>query len=189
MLDLRFLTRNPGKFRELSELIDASKFRLVQDSTEINELQTEDMKLLVHDKVLKAFEKIRRALIVDHTGLHFDLLNGLPGGLTSVFYDKLQPKGIAEIIGQSANRKVTAITLIGYCDGRQIHFFEGKSEGSVAESPKGTEGFQWDTIFIPAGYDQTFAELGNAKKNEISMRRKAFDQLIKFIEGSAHVRC
>lgn len=178
---LRFLTTNAGKFRELSELIASSNYKLLQDATEINELQTEDMNILIRDKVLKAFERIRHPLIVDHTGLLFDLLNGFPGGLTSVFFDKLKPEGIASLIGNSSNRKVTAITLIGYCDGRQIHSFEGRIEGLVAEKPRGDEGFQWDTVFIPAGYDKTFAELGNKRKNEISMRRLAFNRFAQFL--------
>lgn len=185
-IELRFLTRNDGKFRELKELIDPTRYQLIQDDTEINELQTEDMTALVRDKVLKAFKIVRRPLIVDHTGLCFDLLKGFPGGLTSVFYDKLKPEGIASLIGKSRNRKVTAITLIGYCTSRKIHLFEGRIEGLVAEEPKGDGGFQWDTIFIPNGYDQTFAQLGNNKKNEISMRRLAFNQFAAFLEKTSH---
>lgn len=186
-IELRFLTRNVGKFRELSELIDSSKYQLLQDDTEINELQTEDMDALIRDKILKAFEKVRRPLIVDHTGLHFELFNGFPGGLTSVFYDKLKPEGIARLIGKSVNRKVIAVTLIGYCDGKKIHTFKGQIGGLVADVPKGHEGFQWDTIFIPDGYDKTFAELGNKKKNEISMRKRAFDEFANFLKSVAHV--
>lgn len=183
-MELRFLTKNDGKFRELSELIDPSKHKLVQDKTEIHELQIESMSVLVRDKVLKAFERIRRPLVVDHTSLHFELLNGFPGGLTSVFYDKLNPKGIAELIGQSKNPSVKAATLIGYCDGRKIHLFEGVIKGIVSKEPRGTEGFQWDTIFVPEGYDKTFAELGNKKKNEISMRKRAFDKFVAFLGGA-----
>ena len=185
-VELRFLTKNPGKYRELGELIDSSKYNLLQDDTEINELQTEDMSSLVNDKILKAFEKIRRPLIVDHTGLHFDLLNGFPGGLTSVFFDKLGSEGIANLVGKSANRKVTATTLIGFCDGKKIQTFKGQISGLVADAPRGTEGFQWDTIFIPDGYDKTFAELGNKKKNEISMRKRAFDEFAKFLKSIPH---
>lgn len=179
--ELRFLTKNDGKFRELNALIDPSKYLLVPDKTEINELQTEKMDILIRDKVLRAFEIIRRPLIVDHTGLEFDLMNGFPAGLTSVFFDKLGVDGIAKLIGRSPEPKVTAVTLIGYCDGRTIHSFEGRLRGTIAERPRGSEGFQWDTVFIPEGYDKTFAELGNARKNEISMRRLAFDAFNKFL--------
>lgn len=182
---LRFLTKNDGKFRELSELIDSSKYSLIQDKTEISELQTEDMQTLIRDKLLKAFDRIRRPLIVDHTGLQFDLLNDFPSGLTSVFYDKLLAEGIAKLVGESNKNGVTAITHIGYCDGRMVHYFDGRLRGSISPEPRGSEGFQWDTVFIPDGYDKTFAELGNKKKNEISMRRIAFDKFAEFLEKNA----
>jgi XTP/dITP diphosphohydrolase len=179
--EIRFLTRNKGKLQELEALIDRDRYVIIGNDHDINEIQTNDSNLLVRDKVLKAFKIIGRPLIVDHTGLSFDLLGGFPSGLTSVFYDLLQPDGIAKVIGNSPDRRVTATTLIGYCDGRQIYSFEGKVRGTVASTPRGTEGFQWDTIFIPDGYDQTFAELGNKKKNEISMRRLAFDAFAEFL--------
>jgi XTP/dITP diphosphohydrolase len=183
--EIRFLTRNPGKFRELAALVDPAKYTLVGDDTAINELQTQNIEVLIRDKILKAFKIIRRPVIVDHTGLAFELLNGFPAGLTSIFYDSLQPAGIANLIGKSINRKVTATTLIGYCDGRQIHSFDGQLRGTVAPEPRGTGGFQWDTIFIPDGHDKTFAELGNAMKNEISMRRLAFDKFTAFLRTHA----
>jgi XTP/dITP diphosphohydrolase len=183
---IRFLTKNPGKFRELEQLLDPAEYTLMRDSTDIHELQTEDMEALVRDKVLKAFKLIRHPLIVDHTGLAFDLLNGFPAGLTSVFYDKLGDDGIASLIGKSAKRNVTAVTLIGYCDGRRVYLFRGEARGTVADSPRGKDGFQWDKIFIPEGYDKTYAELGQMKKNEISMRRRAFDQFAAFLKVSRH---
>jgi XTP/dITP diphosphohydrolase len=177
---LRFLTKNPGKFGELEKLLDGSKYSLLQDDTEIHELQTENMDVLARDKALRAFQIIGRPLIIDHTGLQFDLLNGFPGGLTSVFYDKLKSEGISELIGNSKNRGVTAVTLIGYCDGRNIHTFRGEVRGVICLAPRGAGGFQWDTIFIPDGFSETFAELGD-KKNEISMRRLAFDKFADFL--------
>jgi len=180
---LRFLTKNVGKFTELSELLSGSKYTLLKDVTEIHELQTEDMNALARDKALRAFQIVGRPLIVDHTGLQFDLLNGFPGGLTSVFYDKLGPQGIADIVGKSKTRGVTAVTLIGYCDGRRIQIFKGELRGEIADEPRGDEGFQWDTVFVPVGFDKTFAELGDKKKNEISMRRLAFDRFAQYLKA------
>lgn len=177
---IRFLTKNTGKFKELEELL-APKYKLVRDATELHELQTEDMDALIRDKVLKAFKIVRRPLIVDHTALSFELLKGFPAGLTSVFYDTLKDDGIASLIGQSKDPRVTATTLIAYCDGVQIHTFRGDARGTIANAPRGTDGFQWDVLFIPDGYNQTYAELGQAKKNEISMRRLALNQLAAFL--------
>lgn len=181
---IRFLTRNSGKFEELNQLLANSGIKLIRDATEIHELQTEDMDTLIRDKVLKAFNLIRHPLIVDHTGLAFDLLNGFPAGLTSVFYDKLENHGIASLIGQSEKPQVTAITLIGYCDGRKIETFKGEARGTIAERERGADGFQWDKVFVPEGSNETYAELGQQKKNEISMRRKAFDRFAAFLKDA-----
>jgi XTP/dITP diphosphohydrolase len=183
---IRFLTKNSGKFRELEQLLDRAGYTLIRDATEIHELQTEDMGALIRDKVLKAFKMIRHPLIVDHTGLAFDLLNGFPAGLTSVFYDRLGDDGIASLIGKSIDPRVTAITLIGYCDGRKVHSFRGEARGTIAEGPRGTAGFQWDKIFVPAGHNKTYAELGQVEKNKISMRRLAFDQFTSFLRHGKH---
>jgi XTP/dITP diphosphohydrolase len=177
---IRFLSVNPGKYNELGLLLGPA-YSLIQDVREIHELQMEDMDVLVRDKILKAFAMVRRPVIVDHTGLSFDLLKGFPAGLTSVFYGKLKDHGIASLIGKSSNPKVIATTLLAYCDGRRIHTFRGEALGTIADSPRGTEGFQWDTVFIPDGFDQTYAELGQIKKNEISMRRRAFDLFAAFL--------
>jgi XTP/dITP diphosphohydrolase len=185
---IRFLTKNSHKFAELEQLLDPAEYVLIRDATEIHELQSEDLEALVRDKVLRAFKLIGHPLIVDHTGLAFALLNGFPAGLTSVFYEKLGNDGIASLIGKSANQNVTAVTVIGYCDGRRVYSFRGEARGTVADSPRGNSKFQWDTIFIPEGYDRTYAELGQETKNEISMRRRAFDRFAAFLKERKHAR-
>lgn len=185
MLKLRFLTKNQGKFAELRQLLQPEEVELIPDATEIQELQTEDMDALIRDKTLKAFKQVRHPVIVDHTGLSFGLLNGFPAGLTSVFYDRLGNDGIASLIGQSADPSVTAITILGYCDGRKIHIFKGEARGKITDNPRGEHGFQWDKVFVPDDHEQTYAELG-AIKNEISMRRRAFDKFADFLKGEKH---
>lgn len=91
------------------------------------------MAALVKDKAVKAFSKIKRPIFVDHTGLQFELLGGFPGGLTEIFWNKLQNKRLAEIIGQSSRPGVTATTYLAYCDGKKVHLFKGSIEGSASE--------------------------------------------------------
>ena len=180
---IRFLTKNENKTREFQTLFGAAPYKIVQDRSEIDEIQTEDMDALVTDKVIKAFDRIRRPVFVDHTGLSFDLLNGFPGGLTEIFWNRIKNEGIAKFIGQSENPSVTAITLIGYCDGRTVKTFRGEVRGSVPPKPRGPEGFQWDPVFEPVGYDKTFAEMGN-EKNEVSMRRLAVNAFVEYLKTS-----
>lgn len=102
-------------------------------------------------------------------------LNGLPAGLTQIFWDQLEADRFASLVAGLGDAKVTAKTVLGYCDGHKMHLFEGAIEGTVATTPAGPTDFQWDCVFIPNGFSETFAEMGPAK-DSISMRRIALDK-------------
>ncbi|HFM4266346.1 TPA: non-canonical purine NTP pyrophosphatase, partial [Escherichia coli] len=116
----------------------------------------------------------------EHTGLYIESLNGFPGGLTQIFWDKLQADKFSQLLGTSENPRLVAKTIIGYCDSMKIYIFEGETQGTISPVPKGPRDFQWDCIFIPDGESETFAEMGD-RKNEISMRKKAFDKFKEYL--------
>jgi XTP/dITP diphosphohydrolase len=180
MRELRFLSGNEEKIREVREILGPAGITVVPFPKDIHELQTEDAKLLVRDKVLKAFDAVGRPVFVEHTGLYLDALNGLPGGLTRIFWDRLQKDNFARLVQGLCNNKVVARTMIGYCDSKRVHFFVGEVSGTIPPVPAGPSNFQWDCVFVPEGYRQTFAELGE-RKNDISMRRLALNELVRFL--------
>lgn len=186
-MKLRFLSGNKHKITEVQRILTPVGVEIVPVSKKIEELQTEDVESLVRDKIRKAFEAIGRPLFVEHTGLYLSGLNGLPAGLTQIFWDKLQANRFADLVAGLGDAKVTAKTILGYCDGRQIHIFEGSIDGTVPRKPVGPTDFQWDCVFVPDGHTQTFAEMG-AKKDEISMRRKALDLFAEHLKTSRGVR-
>jgi XTP/dITP diphosphohydrolase len=176
-MKIRFISANELKIEEASTILAPSGIEVVAVAMKIEELQTEDVQSLVRDKALKAFAAVGKPLFVEHTGLEIASLNGFPSGLTQIFWDTLKEDRFASFVGGLPDPSAIARTLIGYCDGRTISFFEGKIAGKIANAPAGSRDFQWDCVFIPQGETQTFAELGGARKNEISMRRLALDQL------------
>jgi XTP/dITP diphosphohydrolase len=179
---IRFVSKNHYKLAEAQAILSAVGVNVALVPTSISEIQSEDLESIVRDKVTKAFQKIGRTLFVEQTGLYLSRLNGrLPGGLTQVFWDGLQADRFCEVFGNSKENAAIARTMIGYTDGRQIHVFSGEVAGTISTTPRGPRDFQWDCIFQPIGFDQTFAELGSAKKNEISMRRKALDVFARFV--------
>lgn len=180
-MEIRFLSSNEYKIREVEAILGPVGVQVVPVPIKIEEIQTEDVQRLVRDKVLKAFDRIGRPVFVEHTGLHLPGLNGLPGGLTQIFWDKLQADSFVSLAKSIGSRLVTAKTVIGYCDSQSIHYFEGEVSGTVPDTPAGPRDFQWDCVFVPDGFSQTFAELGK-KKNEISMRRRALDQFAAYIK-------
>jgi XTP/dITP diphosphohydrolase len=182
-VDIRFLSSNEHKIREVESILGPTGISVIPVSRKIEEIQTEDVSRLVRDKVLKAFEQIGRPIFVEHTGLHLPGLNDLPGGLTQIFWDSLQADSFVQLVSGLATKKAVAKTVIGYCDSRKIFCFEGAVSGSVPTLPAGSRDFQWDCVFVPDGFLETFSQLGESRKNEISMRRKALDKFSSFLQG------
>jgi XTP/dITP diphosphohydrolase len=183
MSKIRFLSNNKFKIQEAKRILNPNGFTIVPIKYKIEELQTENTESLVRDKAIKAFVKVGHPLFVEHTGLYLDYLNGFPGGLTQIFWDKLQAEKFAELFGQISGRdKVTAKTIIGYVDGKKVQFFQGEVIGKISHEPRGDRSFQWDCVFVPDGYTRTFAELGK-EKDKISMRKRALDSFVNFLEG------
>lgn len=180
MTRIRFISSNKFKIEETKKILNNFDIEVIPIDLKIHEIQTDDIKKLIRDKVIKAFSHVRRSLFVEHTGLHLEYLNDLPGGLTQLFWDKLEADKFSEIFGNVLKNRVIAKTIIGYCDSRKLFSFQGSISGKISPKPKGDRDFQWDCVFIPDGYDLTFAEMGN-KKGEISMRLKALENFANFL--------
>lgn len=179
MPKLRFISGNKYKLAEAQSILAPLGFDIVAVSQKIEEIQTKDVTAMVTDKCVKAYKKVGRPLFVEHTGLFMDALNGFPGGLTEVFWETLQARLFCDLFGGTT---LTAQTIIGYCDGQKIRQYEGKIRGTVPKSPRGDPDFQWDCVFIPDGYTETFAEMGT-RKNDISMRKLALSAFATDLGG------
>jgi XTP/dITP diphosphohydrolase len=177
---LRFLSSNARKVAEVRAILDARGIEIVAVDRKLDEIQHEDVDALVRDKCIKAFRLIGRPVFVEHTGLFIEALNGFPGGLTKLFWDTVGAERVADLFGRNGGSRVLARTRIGYCDGERVHQFEGAVSGVFAPEPRG-ESSAWDCVFVPEGFDETFAELGE-RKNEVSMRRKALDRFAAFLD-------
>ena len=117
-MDIRFISNNQYKIKEAASILNASDVNVIPVNMKIEELQTDDVQHLVQDKALKAFKAIGRPLFVEHTGLFIDKINQLPGGLTQVFWDKLEADKFSELFGDEIGEsKAKAVTTIGYIDG------------------------------------------------------------------------
>ena len=141
----------------------------------------------------------------DDTGLEVEALNGAPGVYSARYANIENPSAkshdaeanmsrLLRELGNNNNRKArfrTVIALIqkkdvcpcGCTSIKQIHQFEGIVNGEIIQERKGGEGFGYDPIFQPEGYNQTFAELGMEIKNHISHRARATQKLADYLLG------
>jgi XTP/dITP diphosphohydrolase len=122
---------------------------------------------------------------VEHTGLFIDGWKGLPGGLTSLFMDKVGNDGICKMLQGyvGIDRTARAVVSIGYCHTDDaINVFRGEVVGTIAQQPRGDNNFGWDPIFVPRGDDRTYAEMTQAEKDKTSMRRDAVRGFSQFLD-------
>lgn len=173
-----FITGNKNKLDEIKSVLPSVE----QLNIDLPEIQEIDAKEIIKQKLLEALNHSVGEFIVEDTSLYLDCLNGLPGPLIKWFLKTIGNKGLAEIAEKLGNSGAEAKTIIGYAKNHEeIYFFEGTIKGKII-FPQGETNFGWDPIFLPDGYQKTFAEMSREEKNEISMRRKALDKLDEFLK-------
>ena len=126
----------------------------------------------------------------DDTGLEVDALNGEPGVHSARYAegtDHDSEANMRKLLSKMANvkdRTARFRTVISLIINGVEHQFEGRVEGRIATEKHGKEGFGYDPIFIPKGYDKSFAELGEEVKNQISHRARAVKKLAEYLSSS-----
>ena len=141
---------------------------------------------LVIAEATSAYKELRIPCIVEHAGLEFSghETSGYPGGLTKAMWNALGGNFVEET--GSANRAATAVAVVAYCDGMDVHVFEGKTPGRIAEQPRGDREFYWDTIFVPDAdpKQRTYAEIVAAEglKHKVAELSQSAIALRSFLE-------
>ena len=105
-------------------------------------------------------------------------LPGLPGGIGRIIWDAVGDR-MCTSLREGDSREATAVSVVGYCDGRRIHIFRGETKGQVATCARGDYTYYRDPIFIPEGEKQTYGEMGPARKRATSQSIKAFDAFLR----------
>ncbi len=186
-----FATNNAHKLSEVQAVL-GDRFRLVTlAECGIAEEIPEDAPTLEGNALQKAryvHERTGADCFADDTGLEVDVLDGAPGvhsaryatdGHDFAANNRLLLRNLAGAADRSAHFR-TVIALI--LDGRE-YLFEGRVDGCIAESEAGCGGFGYDPLFMPEGFDRTFAEMGADEKNAISHRGRAVRRLVEFLQS------
>jgi non-canonical purine NTP pyrophosphatase (RdgB/HAM1 family) len=177
MKNITFVTSNANKVREAEQVLGVD---LKRKSIELEEIQSMDLKEIVGYKVKQAYKKLKQPVLAEDTGLYLDGWNGFPGPFIKWIKDVMGYDVFPKSIPQN-KRGATWVTVYGYFDGKQLVTFEGKTKGSIALKPRGTDGWGFDVLFIPAGKNKTTAELGSIAKPKFSARYKALRKVKKYL--------
>lgn len=179
MKKIYFATGNIGKAKEVEKIlgvdIEIAKMNL-------DEIQSTSPKAIIKHKLEQAYEKLKSPVIVDDVSLEIDVWDKFPGPFVKHLHGK-DTKRILYMMRNEDNRAATLICTIGYHDGKKMHCFTGKLRISIADKNYGDGGWGLDSIIIPEGKKQTFAQMSESEKNLDSHRARALKMLKKFLDS------
>ncbi len=196
-MELIFATNNRNKLKEIKALLDR-RYTLhgLWDLGAAEEIP-EDHETLEENASQKAwfiYNKFGRSCFADDTGLEVEALGGAPG-VYSARYARIGSPTFPEMEPAPGNIRKLLLLMEGV-DRREARFrtvislvlegaeyrFEGIVNGEITRVPSGEEGFGYDPVFRPEGYERTFAEMDLSLKNRISHRARAVHQLVQFLK-------
>ncbi|WP_410493361.1 RdgB/HAM1 family non-canonical purine NTP pyrophosphatase [Chryseobacterium sp. 7] len=188
-MELLVATHNEHKKEEIQQILGSDCVVKSLTDYNIHEEIVEDGDSFHANALIKAkycFEKTGVPSLGDDSGLVVESLDGRPGIFSARYAgDHDFAKNIEKVLEEMQgieNRTAYFITVLCYYDENGAQYFEGRVHGNLLTENKGFKGFGYDPIFVPAGYDRTFAEMDPADKNKISHRKQALDLFMDFLK-------
>ncbi len=188
--DIVFATNNAHKLCEIRRII-GERFRVLSLSDigchdDIPETgMTLEENALMKARYVK--EHYGYDCFADDTGLLVDVLGGAPGVFSARYAggeghdSEANMRLLLQNMADKDNRSARFRTVIALIEGEVEHLFKGECEGTITRERSGTDGFGYDPIFLPEGYNLTFAQMSPDEKNAISHRGRAVSKLISYL--------
>lgn len=169
--ELRFVSSNPGKFREAREILAPFGLQVRWERRTLPEPQADTLEEVVRAK-LAALRSHQGSFLVEDSGIFLDGLSGFPGVYSAYAYRSLGLDGILRAL-DGRSRRARFRTAAGVRTAGRSWVVSGEVVGAIARRPRGSGGFGYDPIFIPRGSRRTFAELRPEEKAAVSHRGRA----------------
>jgi XTP/dITP diphosphohydrolase len=190
-MKLCFASNNEHKLSEIRQIVGQQYEVLSLQDIGCTEELAEDQDTLEGNSRQKAeyvWQHYGVSCFADDTGLEVAALGGEPGVYSARYAGPQRSSTdnmalLLENLKGQPNRQAQFRTSLTLFLNGQMHQFDGIVTGNIAQSPGGQVGFGYDPVFIPEGYDQTFAQMTAEQKNRISHRGRAMQQLVAFLKG------
>lgn len=186
-MELVIASNNKGKIREIREMLQQVQLLSLQDIgfTEDTPEPWHTFEENAHAKAKAVYDFCGKSVFADDSGICVPHLGGAPG-VDSAHYsgsrdDEANLQHLLHNMNGVADRAAYYKAVICLIWNGEVHYFEGIGEGTLLEHKRGTGGFGYDPVFVPSGYELTFAELSPEIKNMISHRGKAVRKMVEFI--------
>ncbi|WP_456376713.1 non-canonical purine NTP diphosphatase [Lutibacter sp.] len=189
-MKLVFATNNPNKLKEVKAMLTNFEIISLADLNCFDEIP-ETAKTLEGNAIIKAnyiTEKFGLDCFADDTGLEVEALNNKPGVYSARYAGKennakANMKKLLFELKNNTNRKAQFRTAIALNIQKKQFIFEGICKGIILQEKQGENGFGYDPIFMPTGFEKSFAEMNINEKTNISHRGKAMKQLVTFLNN------
>lgn len=189
-MKLVFATNNNHKLKELQAILgDHFELLSLKDIGCEEDIPEEQPTLEgnARQKAFYVFEKYGYSCFADDTGLEIESLGGEPGVFSARYAGPAKNsdenmKKVLNKLSKINNRKARFRTVISLVLNGKEKQFEGIVEGEILKEKRGNSGFGYDPIFLPDGFDRSFAEMSLAEKNTISHRGRAVAQLVQYLK-------
>ena len=184
-----FATNNIHKTAEVADILspDYEVLNLADIGCDVDISETGST--FAENAILKStyvFKHYGLDCFADDSGLEVEALNNEPGIFSARYSgvkdDLTNLQLLLKNMEGRSNRKARFRTVISLIKNGETHLFDGTIEGTIRTAPSGEQGFGYDPIFEPKGYDITFAEMDKVEKNKISHRALAMQKLIAFLK-------
>ena len=186
-----FATNNQHKLSEIRQIlgdrVEVLSLKDINCDVDIPETGT-TLEANALQKAQYIYDHYQMDVFADDSGLEVDALGGAPGVYSARYAggeghdSEANMAKLLHELGENNNRRARFRTVIALIIQGQVHEFEGIVNGEITRERRGGEGFGYDPIFQPEGYDKTFAELGAEVKNQISHRARATQKLVEHLK-------
>ncbi len=183
MDNLTFITGNKKKADQVRKFVG---FPLKQEDLELAEIQSLDVEEVVEHKAKEAYRILHKPVLVHDASVIFLALGKLPGPLIKWFGKELGNQGICKLLDNAPNRQALAEVAYGIYDGKKFSKVIHRVKGAIGKKPRGTNGFGWDPIFIPEGYDKTYAQMNEVELGEAYILTQSLKKLGEFLKNYAN---
>ena len=187
-MELVFATNNINKLQEVQEMLQNIKLTTLKDVNCTEDIPESSLTISGNaiQKVNYLTQYYSADGFADDTGLEIEALNGEPGVYSARYAGEEKSAEanmnlVLEKLKPHTNRKAKFVTVIALNLNREQYLFEGVCTGKIVSEKKGEKGFGYDPIFVPDGFDKTFAEMTQEEKASVSHRGKAVKLLIQFL--------
>jgi XTP/dITP diphosphohydrolase len=180
--EIVFVTGNAHKVSEAAELLGRSGITVVQKDLGYPEIQADTLEEVALEGIRWCMEKLKKPCFIEDAGLFIEAYRGFPGPYSKYVHETIGNEGVLALMSGVPSRNAAFRSVIAYHDGQQPHLFIGETLGHISTSLAGSHGFGYDPLFVPTGYDLTFAQMETHEKNELSHRGRSLRAFVSYLQ-------